>query len=123
MRVIYASQHIEFTTGSCIDVAKWDADKQRVKNWCANKLKQSTSEINVDFLKCHTEIKNEFKEFEVQETMPTTQLKDAFNLRMKDTSEDREDVKISFWEVFDEFIKECGNQNNRSEFTYESFQP
>ena len=29
MRVIYASQRIEFTTGYRIDVAKWDADNQR----------------------------------------------------------------------------------------------
>ena len=66
-----------------------------------------------DRLKYYTEIQNVFKEFEVQEAMPTTQqLKGAFNLRMKDTSEDQEDVKISFWEVFDEFVKECGNQNN-----------
>ena len=46
---------------------------------------------------------------------------DEFNLRMKDTSEDQEDVKISFWEVFDEFVKECGNQNNWTESTYEKF--
>ena len=122
MRVIYASQRIEFTTGYRIDVAKWDSDKQRVKNGCTNKLKQSASEINADLLKYYTEIQNVFKEFEVQETMPTTQqLKDAFNLRMKDTSEDQEDVKISFWEVFDEFVKECGNQNNWTESTYEKF--
>ena len=38
MRVIYASQRIEFTTGYRIDVAKWDADKQRVKNGCTNKF-------------------------------------------------------------------------------------
>jgi len=122
MRVIYASQRIEFTTGYRIDVAKWDTDKQRVKNGCTNKLKQSASEINADLLKYYTEIQNVFKEFEVQETMPTTQqLKDAFNLRMKDISEDQEDVKISFWEVFDEFVKECGNQNNWTESTYEKF--
>lgn len=122
MRVIYASQRIEFTTGYRIDVAKWDTDKQRVKNGCTNKLKQSVSEINADLLKYYTEIQNVFKEFEVQETMPTTQqLKDAFNLRMKDISEDQEDVKISFWEVFDEFVKECGNQNNWTESTYEKF--
>ena len=122
MRVIYASQRIEFTTGYRIDVAKWDADKQRVKNGCTNKLKQSASEINADLLKYYTEIQNVFKEFEVQEAMPTTQqLKDAFNLRMKDTSEDQEYVKISFWEVFDEFVKECGNQNNWTESTYEKF--
>lgn len=31
MRVIFASQRIEFTTGYRIDAAKWDTDKQRVK--------------------------------------------------------------------------------------------
>ena len=114
MRVIYASHRIEFTTGYRIDVAKWDADKQRVKNGCTNKLKQSASEINADLLRYYAEIQNVFKEFEVQETMPTTQqLKDAFNLKMKNNNEEQqEDTKISFWEVFDEFVKECGNQNN-----------
>ena len=123
MRVIYASQRIEFTTGYRIDVAKWDADKQRVKNGCTNKLKQSASEINADLLKYYTEIQNVFKEFEVREIMPTTQqLKDAFNLRMKDTNgEQQEDVRISFWEVFDEFVKECGNQNDWTKSTYEKF--
>lgn len=121
MRVIYASHRIEFTTGYRIDVAKWDADKQRVKNGCTNKLKQSASEINADLLRYYAEIQNVFKEFEVQETMPTTQqLKDAFNLRMKnDSEEQQEDTKISFWEIFDEFVKECGNQNNWTESTYE----
>lgn len=123
MRVIYASHRIEFTTGYRIDVTKWDADKQRVKNGCTNKLKQSASEINADLLRYYAEIQNVFKEFEVQETMPTTQqLKDAFNLRMKNSSEEQqEDTKISFWEIFDEFVKECGNQNNWTESTYEKF--
>ena len=92
MRVIYASQRIEFTTGYRIDVAKWDSDKQRVKNGCTNKLKQSASEINADLLKYYAEIQNVFKEFEVQETMPTTQqLKDAFNLRMKNANEEQQE--------------------------------
>lgn len=123
MRVIYASQRIEFTTGYRIDVAKWDANKQRVKNGCTNKLKQSASEINADLLKYYAEIQNVFKEFEVQEAMPTTQqLKDAFNLRMKDANEEQqEETQISFWEVFDEFVKECGNQNNWTASTYEKF--
>ena len=66
MRVIFASQRIEFTTGYRIDAAKWDADKQRVKPGCTNKLKQSASEINTDLLRYYTEIQNIFKEFEVQ---------------------------------------------------------
>lgn len=40
MRVIYASQRIEFTTGYRIDIEKWDTNKQRVRNGCTNKLKQ-----------------------------------------------------------------------------------
>lgn len=80
MRVIFASQRIEFTTGYRIDAAKWDTDKQRVKPGCTNKLKQSASEINTDLLRYYTEIQNIFKEFEVQGTMPTTaQVKEAFN--------------------------------------------
>lgn len=123
MRVIYASQRIEFTTGYRIDAVKWDANKQRVKNGCTNKLKQSASEINADLLKYYTEIQNVFKEFEVQEIMPSTQqLKDAFNLRIKNTDEEpQEDVETSFWDVFDEFVKECGNQNNWTKSTYEKF--
>ena len=39
--------------------------------------KQSASEINADLLKYYAEMQNVFKEFEVQETMPTQQLKDA----------------------------------------------
>ena len=54
MRVNFASKRIEFTTGYRIDAAKWDSDKQRVKNGCSNKLKESASEINEkmnDYLK------------------------------------------------------------------------
>lgn len=39
MRVVFGGQRIEFTTGYRIDASKWDADKQRVKNGCTNKLK------------------------------------------------------------------------------------
>ena len=62
MRVVFASQRIEFTTGYRIDMEKWDADKQRVRNGCTNKLKQSASEINTELLRQYTEIQNVFKE-------------------------------------------------------------
>ena len=124
MRVVFDSHRIEFTTGYRIDVAKWDADKQRVKNGCTNKLKQSASEINADLLKYYTEIQNIFKEFEVQGFMPTTeQVKDAFNRLHNGKKEDEEQAPVVFLplEVFDEFIKECGTQNGWSDATYEKF--
>jgi len=41
---------------------------------------------------------------------------------MKNTSEEQqEEAPVSFWEVFDEFVKECGNQNNWTASTYEKF--
>ena len=128
MRVVFAGQRIEFTTGYRIDTAKWDADKQKVKNGCTNKLKQSASEINTDLLRQYTEIQNVFKEYEVQDILPTVkQIKDAFNARMRKQSAEvkeagTEDPTISFWEAFGLFVKECRLQNNWAESTSKKFE-
>ena len=45
-------------------------------------------------MKYYAEIQNIFKEFEVQEVMPTTQqLKEAFNMRMKEIAAFKDIVK------------------------------
>lgn len=123
MRVVYNGQRIEFTTGYRIDVAKWDNAKQRVKNGCTNKLQQSASEINSDLLKYYSEIQNVFKEFEVTDTSPKPdQLKKAFNNKLnKNSSQEADDIEISFWKIFDEFVRENGIQNNWTDATYEKF--
>lgn len=127
MRVVFAGQRIEFTTGYRIDTAKWEANKQKVKNGCTNKLKQSASEINTDLLRQYTEIQNVFKEYEVQDILPTVkQIKDAFNARMRKQSAEvkeagTEDPTISFWEAFGLFVKECRLQNNWAESTSKKF--
>ena len=121
MRVIFASQRIEFTTGYRIDAAKWDADKQRVKNGCTNKLKQSASDINTDLLRYYTIMQEVFKEYEVKDIMPTPQeIKDSFNNKVNPTEEVQEEQK-GFWEIFNEFVSECGKQNNWTDSTYEKF--
>lgn len=82
MQVNFASQRIEFTTGYRIDVAKWNGDKQRVKNGCTNKLKQSASEINAALLGYYTELQEIFKRFEVAKIVPSpAEVKEAFNNR------------------------------------------
>lgn len=125
MRVIYGGNRIEFSTGYRIDESKWDVDKQRIKNGCTNKLKQSSSEINGDLLKYYTDIQDIFKEFEVKDIFPTPeQLKTAFTKRNKvNNSEEAESEKpaATFMNVFDEFLKECGKQNNWTDSTYEKF--
>jgi len=126
MRVNFASKRIEFTTGYRIDATKWDADKQRVKNGCSNKLKQSASEINASLLEYYTEIQAIFKKFEVEETMPTPeQIKEAFNALHKPASEEpklKEKVlPCDFFQVFDDFVEDCGRQNDWTNSTYEKF--
>ena len=63
MRVVYGGKRIDFTTGYRIDVAKWDAKKERVKNGTTNKLKQSASDINADLSKYENDIQEIFKRF------------------------------------------------------------
>lgn len=126
MRVNFASKRIEFTTGYRIDAAKWDADKQRVKNGCSNKLKQSASEINASLLEYYTEIQSIFKRFEVEDVMPTPeQIKEAFNALHKPVSEEpkpkKEALPCDFFQVFDGFVEDCGRQNNWTDSTFEKF--
>lgn len=129
MRVNFASQRIEFTTGYRIDAAKWDADKQRVKNGCTNKLKQSAAEINASLLGYYTEIQEIFKKFEVDEVMPTPeQIKEAFNILHRPAEEEAKPSSwkkamegSDFYKVFDEFVRDCGRQNDWTHSTYEKF--
>ena len=126
MRVNFASKRIEFTTGYRIDASKWDADKQRVKNGCSNKLKQSASEINASLLEYYTEIQSIFKRFEVEDVMPTPeQIKKAFNALHKPVSEEpkpkKEALPCDFFQVFDDFVEDCGRQNNWTDSTFEKF--
>ena len=126
MRVNFASKRIEFTTGYRIDAAKWDADKQRVKNGCSNKLKLSASEINASLLEYYTEIQSIFKRFEVEDVMPTPeQIKEAFNALHKPVSEEpkpkKEALPCDFFQVFDDFVEDCGRQNNWTDSTFEKF--
>ena len=125
MRVNFASKRIEFTTGYRIDAAKWDSDKQRVRNGCTNKLKQSASEINASLLGYYTEVQEIFKKFEVEEIMPTPeQIKEAFNELHKPIEEEvkpRKSTPNAFYKVFDEFVRDCGRQNDWTDSTYEKF--
>ena len=126
MRVNFASKRIEFTTGYRIDSAKWDTDKQRVKNGCSNKLKQSASEINASLLEYYTEMQSIFKRFEVEDVMPTPeQIKEVFNALHKPVSEEpkpkKEALPCDFFQVFDDFVEDCGRQNNWTDSTFKKF--
>ncbi|NLX65374.1 MAG: site-specific integrase [Bacteroidales bacterium] len=125
MRVIFSGKRIEFTTGYRIDVAKWDSAKERVINGSTNKLDQTASEINADLLRYYSEMQSVFKEFEVQNISPTPeQVKDAFNASINRVIDDEikpDALNVDFKKAFNEFVKECGKQNNWTNSTYQKF--
>lgn len=122
MRVTYACRRIEFTTGYRIDVSKWDTGKQRVKNGCSNKLKQTAADINADLNDYYTTIQEIFKEFEVQDTIPEPeQLKAVFSARYGDKDNTLSDV-ASFFAAFDEFVRDEGKINDWTDNTRSKFQ-
>ena len=123
MRVIFANNRIDFSTGYRVDVSKWESDKERVKNGCTNKLKQSASDINTGLSEYYTYIQNIFKNFEAQNIIPTPdQLKKDFKTSLKaDASKGLDSSKINLMTVLDEFTTEMGRQNNWTDATFQKF--
>lgn len=127
MRVIFAGERIEFTTGFRIDAQKWDDTKQRVKNGCANILKQSSAEINFALSEYESTIQLVFKKFEITNILPTREdVRNAFNAKyttkeQQDKNTNTEEKKLTFFEVFDLFMREEGRMNNWTLNTHEKF--
>lgn len=123
MRVVFASNRVDFSTGYRIDVSKWDNEKQKVKNGCTNKLKQTASDINSDLLKYYTQIQEIFKVFEIQNIIPSPDiLREKFSIFNSSKDSKSKKNAINFLNVFDKFTLECGRQNNWTESTFEKFE-
>ena len=72
----------------------------------------------------YTEIQDIFKKFEVEEIMPTPeQIKEVFNALHKPIEEvkPKKSTPNAFYKVFDEFVRDCGRQNDWTDSTYEKF--
>ena len=87
-------------------------------------MKVSASEINAELTRSYTLIQDIFKEFELQELMPTTeQLKDVYTSRTKVEDPKSEELihHKTFWEIYDEFTEENGKLSNWTKATFEKF--
>ncbi|WP_262247715.1 Arm DNA-binding domain-containing protein, partial [Parapedobacter soli] len=73
-RVVYNGGRVELFTGYRIDASKWDEAKEKVRNGCTNKLKQSSSEINTAIQELSTTIDRIFKEYELKNEVPSFEL-------------------------------------------------
>ena len=121
MRVIYLGNRVDFSTGYRTDISKWNNQKQKVRNGCFNKLKQSSSDINTDLLKYQTQIQDFFKLYETQNLIPTPKiLRNDFNSINKPSLKKEVNQK-KLIDTFDKFTKECGTQNDWTISTFEKF--
>ena len=122
MRVLFSNQRIDFSTGYRIDASKWDVEKQKVKNGCTNKLKQSALDINFDLQRYATKIDTIFKVFETQNIVPTIELvRKEFNVTENNPVPEKV-IEITFWDVFEKFTVDCGRQNNWTVATFKKFE-
>ena len=71
MRLTFDGNRIEFSTGYRVDADKWDAAKQRVKAKYTNRQKITAADINANLGNYELTIQEVFKDFEVQDVMPT----------------------------------------------------
>ncbi len=79
MRLTFDGNRIEFSTGYRVDADKWDSTKQRVKAKYTNRQKVTAADINANLGNYELTIQEVFKDFEVQDVMPTPeQLKERF---------------------------------------------
>jgi integrase len=124
MRVIFSNNRIDFSTGYRIDVAKWDFEKQKVKNGCTNKLKQSASDINSDLQKYYTQIQDIFKIFETKNINPSVELlkKEFVELNKSNSNDSKKSLKNDFMVVYDEFKNVNGRQKNWAKSTLQKFE-
>lgn len=124
MRVNYDGHRVDFTMPYRIDLAKWDALKQRVKNGCTNMLKVSASEINAELTRYYSLVQDIFKEFELKEAIPSSkQLKEMFKARTikEEPTKEKPIQPKDFWGIYNDFTSENGKLNNWTKATFEIF--
>ena len=64
MRLSYGGKAFDYSTGYRIDASKWDVKKQRVKNGCTNKRKETSIQINTELNRLENLLQDTSREVE-----------------------------------------------------------
>lgn len=128
LRIRFASGKVDFNVGYRVDIAKWSTETQRCKSGTTHgKKKVSALEINNKIQRLEVLADTVFKAFEINNHSPSTlEYREAFNKANKgdievDLSDKSKEPQKSLMDVFDEFVKESGTQNDWTDSTYEKF--
>lgn len=125
IRVSYAGSRPELRLGYSIEPEKWDNENGKVVTGAKNKYGQSAGEINRAILNAETQIEEIFTRYELIEKRPPTsiELKQAFEelTGRKEAEPEPEEPKRTFDDVYKEFTRTMGQQNNWTAETYTKF--
>lgn len=125
MRVSYAGNRPELRLGYSIEPGKWDAANGKVVSGAKNKYGQSAGEINKAILSAETQIDEIFTRFElIEKRAPSpAELKAAFDgiTGRSNAEPEVERPKGGFDDVYQEFTRVMGAQNNWTASTYTKF--
>lgn len=131
IRVSYAGNRVDLSTGLNIDLEDWDDSKNLVKSNSKNRTGQSSGEINIllndykndlDRYLFSSIAQGEIPEVEdlklkFQEIRAEHDSTYSLNLNKREKQED----ELSLYDVFDEFTTQSGKKNNWSKDTYTKF--
>lgn len=121
-RIRYLSGKIDFNVGYRVEIEKWSTETRRCLNKTTHgKKKTLASEINKEIQRLETLADNIFKTFEVAERVPTSkEFRDAFNFENSKFT-GKQISKVSFFTLYDDFVKERGEQRDWTDATFEKY--
>lgn len=121
-RVRWGKNIVAFNLGYRVDPTKWSTDTQRCKNNTTHgKKKVSASVINREIGRYEAAAEKLFYQYGQENVEPTKeQFKADFLKEVRGIEPERKDEK-TFYQVFDEFVRDTGFKNSWTKATYEKF--
>lgn len=123
MRVSFNSERLELPTGYSIKEEDWDAAAQRVKKDRVNKKNETDTDINAYLNKASYAMDDAFREFEVQDRIPTKrELEETYLKKINDTAAEKKlRQRSTFWLALDDFVQSESKKNSWQYSTEQKF--
>ena len=123
LRIRFNGKKVDFNVGYRVEVEKWINEAQRCKAGTTHGKKKSTAtDINKEIQRLADLAESVFKECEVNNHIPTiAEYREMFNEVNGKQADSPNASKITFFSVFDEFVKNTGIQNQWTKATYTKF--
>lgn len=121
-RVRWGKNIVAFNLGYRVDPSKWSTDTQRCKNNTTHgKKKVAASVINREIGRYEAAAEKLFYQYGQENVEPTKeQFKADFLKEVRGIEPEKKDEK-TFYQVFDEFVRDTGFKNSWTKATYEKF--